>query len=1305
MAVAACALVLGVATYAGAETVEWTGAGGNNAWGTPENWTPTPAWDGTHGAIIGGAFAGTSIQVGMIATSAFITTTSYLNELGEITTTDYVITTSSFLSATYAINSLVIDTTAAMLNIYRGGLILDGGITRLNTGGFTGTQMISSSMSLTQVAQWQIEGERPLAVYGAISGSGGIVKTGSGTLHLSGSNTFTGGVSVMDGTLRISGYCNGITTSNVFTLKSGPLGLGTLSVCNASLISMGGVTISNPVELSGAVTVGGTYPMTFSRAPVTICGSTDLTVTASSAAMMGFLTGSGNLNKLGPGILNLAGSSNGLVNVDVHEGALMVSSSSALGAVGTAIPGGTITVYSGAKLIANGYNARATTDMRDGSMFCLNYGQWLSPLTLNGAMTIAAYASSGGSMNGQITGSGSLIIDIYGAGLPTGTGGMTGTRSLSINGTNNNYTGGTTIRDTRNGFVNVSAPGGTSAALVLGTGPVAVDAGATVCLNLMAPNALCNEIFWSGRLLRGMATIGSTAAPATVWLSGDLNIEETSTSGFTFRSPVVALGGPRNINVTMTPGCPYLGTVAFYNTVSLGGGMISVSGATVAIRGTSPNPLGDAVVVVGSRGVFSQETPTTLVGTVRLMGGKFNGAQGTFDGTLVLAGTRNEMSANTSFTFAGDIIEEGGPRTLTLVSGTVIVSATSGGLSCSRLDVAGASLVVRNGAVLNVGTLNVQSAGRVRTESPGCLPATGVTVDAGGMIDLAAAQSSNIQVLPGGAIKGTGLSYGPGLIELQAGAIIEGSSRAPSREVVASLGSGENFGIYYGLTASGSANLTVGDDGLSTIYRGVAAISNVTFRGTLTATGDGTIALYAQNNMTMSVSGASLNGPGPLKLDGGGTITFLGGNNIACTNIVKLGAGTVKVAGSGLITQNMNILGGALDLDRHDGFQGIANIASGGALVLDIGISQGTYNIAAGGALYCSGSSKPSGSGVATFTMQRGSQFVMPTGTLNWLPAGAGYDLLVNGGQSMSTIITQPLLLTDDVRLMTCANTGTPMNYGSLGYAGSAYVGLADGQTTLRMAALQDMPLNISARVVVSGSDQRVVIGGTETISAINYTGRGGFIEATMTGTVRLTNSSNIIRQIDLLSGALYVNGQVLGDVRVVKGTRFGGSARVFGRVVVVGGDLAPGNSPGEMTLDQDLAFEPDPSGSASNFDTEIDFVSGSIACDRTTVAGNVTGLEYADLNILIGETVTLDDVSGQTFTILSAANDLTGQSFHSINWTPGWWGTVDFVGNTVQVTVAPTVDASEIPEPATMAMLALGAVALLRRRSGRRAC
>ena len=114
--------------------------------------------------------------------------------------------------------------------------------------------------------------------YGVIadSGSGGsLVKSGAGTLTLSGANTYTGGTTIQGGILAVSGDSNLGASTGTLAFNGGTLQLfGALTTGRPILVASSGGTLNNngnAVNLSG--TLGGSGDLMLSGSGLTTLGS------------------------------------------------------------------------------------------------------------------------------------------------------------------------------------------------------------------------------------------------------------------------------------------------------------------------------------------------------------------------------------------------------------------------------------------------------------------------------------------------------------------------------------------------------------------------------------------------------------------------------------------------------------------------------------------------------------------------------------------------------------------------------------------------------------------------------------------------------------------------------------------------------------------------------------------------------------------------------------------------------------------------------------------------------------------------
>jgi autotransporter-associated beta strand protein len=134
--------------------------------------------------------------------------------------------------------------------------------------------------SLTAARNFSFNGNGNIAVSGPILSSAsngapiGVLKTGSGTLTLSGANTYTNGTFIASGTLNYNGSVNtGSVTVNAGSLAGiGTIG-GPVTVAAAGTLSPGGNTIGT-LTINNALTNKGTFVIRLNKSGSTITNDT-----------------------------------------------------------------------------------------------------------------------------------------------------------------------------------------------------------------------------------------------------------------------------------------------------------------------------------------------------------------------------------------------------------------------------------------------------------------------------------------------------------------------------------------------------------------------------------------------------------------------------------------------------------------------------------------------------------------------------------------------------------------------------------------------------------------------------------------------------------------------------------------------------------------------------------------------------------------------------------------------------------------------------------------------------------------------
>lgn len=476
--------------------------------------------------------------------------------------------------------------------------------------------------------------------------------------------------------------------------------------------------------------------------------------------------------------------------------------------------------------------------------------------------------------------------------------------------------------------------------------------------------------------------------------------------------------------------------------------------------------------------------------------------------------------------------------------------------------------------------------------------------------------------LSGGGIVGVGNRYalGGGLVTLEGGTGMRFDASSISFANAISLGSGT---VSFDTNANASSLIGVvsGAGGLAKVGTGVLTLTGMnTYTGATSISAGGTLALSGQGRINTS-SSVVADGIFDVTAAASAQIKSLSG---AATGEVRLGAAGLQLtSAAGIFAGAIHGIGG---LQINAGTQ---TLTGANDFSSDAGISAGaTLRIGNGGT---TGSITSNVTNYGTLVFDR-SDNVTYAGTVTGPNTSAfsvqgGGKLTLTGTSSSRAAVT-----------IAAGNTLQLGNGGTTGWIGGtgAFVGSINNLGTL----VYNRSNNVSYAGVISGT------------GAVVQAGPGVL---TLTGTHTYTGATSIT------GGTLVVNGSIASSsgVTIAPGARLSGSGQTPG--VVINGTLAPGNSPGTMTVNGNLTL-----AAGSVYEAEIQ---GAVS-DRVNVTG--TAVLAGALKIIpLGGAYTFSS----PYTLLSAAGGRTG-TFSPVS-TTGSFGdgvttAVSYTSNDVQLTLTP---------------------------------
>jgi len=729
-------------------------------------------------------------------------------------------------------------------NTYSGTTTVNAGILQIGNGTVDGNINSSSLISANGngVVDLKVTGTQTYST--AFGGTGWIMKSGAGTLNLTGTSTFTGntgGIELAAGTLNVNSAS-----------ALGTTGGGSLKISGGVLnTTVGGgltTTAAQPQIWTGSFTFTGSNNLNFNGGTVTLAGGGSRTVTI-AAGTLGtgrFTSGDTGLHLAGPGVLALtSGTASNIVGtLDVNlESKLRINT----GADAATTTDFISTGLTGAGTIENGGGVERwltvdnTTDMTFGGTL-QNGGA--GPLGFNkratGTLTLTGTNTNTGRMN--VSGGKLSIPAITNGGVagPLGAGAaassqlylglIAGTGTLLYTGGDATTDRGFTLNAPANGsgaietashltFTGIVTAGSASGFIKYGTGTLTL-ASADVTQKINNGNNGGANVFGTN-VANGKLELknGTYAALGEIVIGGQLQTNGAYTAGNLELNAGAVLNAANWVSIGRGNGDSGL-----VSTLTVNGGTLNANGAGFG--------LGYSALITG----FAAAPHLDIKGasTVVIAGNLFCAESPGADALITVAGT-STLTLNSAVQ-ANKCIGIAGKGTLTIDGGLVNAGVT--GLSIAR-DAGSEGFVNLNGGVLASGSTLGGAGNATITFNGGTLRADGAApaflsgfavanVNNGGVIiDTQAFAVTVAQGLSGGMGNGGLVKNGSGALTLTGISNYVGNTAVTA----GSLSLADNAGLRFIIGANGVTNKVTGAgtatfDGDFTVDLSGAAVSN-----------------------------------------------------------------------------------------------------------------------------------------------------------------------------------------------------------------------------------------------------------------------------------------------------------------------------------------------------------------------------------------------------------------------------------------------------------------------------------------------
>jgi autotransporter-associated beta strand protein len=1106
-------------------------------------------------------------------------------------------------SATYRVG-VAVDTVASgtyapnYVSIYNNGTgsVYSGSLTRDGTPDMTVFEINAAAGDSFTTALWQLSGTQSAAAFGLItfdvssynlnvasgmqtnsSALGGapaaLLKTGAGTMVLTGASTYTGATTISNGAVQLGGggtLAGGayggavslatnssslaIATSANQILSGAISGSGSLaksangtltlsgsnSYTGATVVSGGTLRLDGSGALSGSTTLqvdsGATFSTTGSALTsnnVTVAGLTGsgtvtgaagtLTVNkvAGSDTFSGTISGGTALAKSAAGTLTLSGSNSYSGGTTISGGRVITTSSDALGDASTAI-----TVSGGAYLDVRTNMTRTGAITFDGGFLATSAG---APASLS---------KTGGSF--VLSNAAEIVAELGGtAGI---TSGGTGT---SILWRSNSYTGATVVNS---GTLSLNGAGAISS-----NSAVAIASGAAFNVTgSFAPTNVNRTV--AG--LTGAGVLYGAGGTVTVNLGSGTNVFTGDIQGgqglIKSGASALVLGGPSSYTGTTTIN---EGRIVAAHGSALGGtaaGTVVASGAQLMLSNVT---VGNEALTISGNGLPSG---SSVAGALRSTG------TNTYQGKVTLGAD------------AGIFGGTGTSLTLDVASGDAVdlssYTLTVDGAGASRINDA----IVGSGGLTKSGSANLTlvasnsysgattlSAGRITLSGNGRLGSGAITIatSSAGTLELAVSGTNNMA----NNISGAGSLFSSSGETRFTGAVTTTGGLTVSNSTVR-IGNGGTTGSYSGNTVLSDAAAQLVFD-RSDAYTHSGTISG---SGSVTKVGAGTSTLAGLNTY-----------------NGG---TFLNGGWLVAGHTNAFGTGSITVgSGTTLNLTNFNIA----NLVVNNG----GTILSTGTLD-DVIATNGTTDI---------------GGDNSTIEEIGGTAVVNVTGSSVVVSNTTGGTLNADGtGVQVASVSGGTVNLGGSSAAVTAASGGT-VNANASGVtlgsvSGSATVNVSGENGRVGTLSGGSLAANAAGLVVTNYNGGNIAISngvslGLRSGSSSGIISGAGGMDKESAGTLTLSGVNTYTGATSVKAGALVVNGSINSAATVQSGATLGGSGTVASATIQSGGTVGPGNSPGTLTITNGLTW-----AGGGNYNWQIFGVSGTAGATNTWDLISVTG-------------------------------------------------------------------------------------------------